>query len=279
MAGGPKGRILLPGFGMTLGVTVFYVCVMILIPFAVLVLKTASLNLHGFYETVTAPRVMAALRLSLLTALMAACINVVFGVPAAWVLSRYSFPGKRLLDAVVDLPFALPTAVAGIALTSMFGPAGGPGAILERFGVRVAFTPVGIVVALAFIGLPFVVRTLQPVIESLDRRVEEAAATLGASPAQVFFRVILPPLVPAVLSGFSLAFARGVGEYGSVVFISGNMPMRTEIAPVVIMTKLQQFDYAGAAAVAVVLLIVSLVVMSLVRLIELRAGFWRTGVR
>ncbi|MDN5326050.1 MAG: sulfate/thiosulfate transport system permease protein [Moorella sp. (in: firmicutes)] len=274
-----KGRVVLPGFGMTLGVTLFYVSVMILLPFAALVLKSASLSLHEFYETVTAPRVTAALRLSLLTAWIAASINVVFGVPAAWVLSRYSFPGKRLLDAMVDLPFALPTAVAGIALTAMFGPTGGPGAILGRLGVKIAFTPAGIVVALVFIGLPFVVRTLQPVIESLDRRMEEAAATLGASPAQVFFRVILPPLVPALLSGFSLAFARGIGEYGSVVFISGNMPMRTEIAPLVIMTKLQQFDYAGATAVAVVLLIVSFIVLSAVRLMELRAGFWRTGVR
>lgn len=279
MANRFQRRVLLPGFGVTLGVTVCYVSVMILLPCTALVLKTASLNFHGFYEIVTAPRVMAALRLSLLTALIAAGINVVFGVPAAWVLARYSFPGKRLFDAVVDLPFALPTAVAGIALTTMFSPTGGLGATLERLGIKVVFTPAGIVVALVFIGLPFVVRTLQPVIESLDHRVEEAAETLGASPVQVFFRVILPPLVPAVLSGFSLAFARGVGEYGSVVFISGNMPLRTEIAPLVIMTKLQQYDYAGATAVAVVLLIISFVLLSVVRLIERRVGFWRTGVQ
>ncbi|MDI3257100.1 MAG: sulfate ABC transporter permease subunit CysT [Kyrpidia sp.] len=279
MASGLNRRALLPGFGLAFGVTIFYVSVMILLPFAALALKAASLSLHEFYETVSSPRVVAALRLSFLTALVAAGINVAFGVPAAWVLSRYSFPGKRLLDAMVDLPFALPTAVAGIALTAMFGPNGWLGAILERLGVKIAFTPAGIVVALVFIGVPFVVRTLQPVIESLDRRVEEAAETLGASPAQVFFRVILPPLVPALLSGFSLAFARGIGEYGSVVFISGNMPMRTEIAPLVIMGKLQQFDYAGATAVAVVLLIVSFIVLSAVRLAEWRAGFWRTGAR
>lgn len=279
MAKGLQKRVRLPGFGVTLGVTVFYISVMILVPFAALVLKGASLSLHGFIEIVTAPRVMAALRLSLVTALIAAAVNVIFGVMAAWVLTRYSFPGKRLLDAVVDLPFALPTAVAGIALTAMFAPTGGLGAMLARFGIRIAFTPAGIFVALLFVGVPFVVQTLQPVIENLDHRVEEAAETLGASPIQIFFRVILPPLVPAALSGFSLAFARGLGEYGSVVFISGNMPLRTEVAPQVIMTKLQQFDAAGATAVAIVLLIVSFVLLSVVRLAEWRVSVWRTGMR
>ena len=247
----------MPGFGLALGFTVTYLGLVVLIPLSTILLKSAALGWSGLWAVVTTPRVLAAYRLSLLASLTAATLSGLFGLVVAWVLVRYRFPGRRLVDALVDLPFALPTAVAGIALTTLYGPNGWIGARLAPLGIKVAFTQLGLVVALTFIGLPFVIRTLQPVLEDLEADVEEAAASLGASRWQTFRRVLLPAIRPALLTGFTLAFARAVGEYGSVVFISGNMPMRTEIGPLLIMTKLEQFDYAGAAAIAVVLLILS----------------------
>jgi sulfate transport system permease protein len=247
----------LPGFGLTLGYTMLYLSLIVLIPLSAVFIRSMGLGWSHFWDVVTAPRVLASLRLSFGASLIAASINVIFGLIVAWVMVRYTFPFKRLVDAMVDLPFALPTAVAGIALTALYTPNGWLGSWLLSFGVAVAFTPLGIVVALTFIGLPFVVRTLQPVLEDLDKEVEQAAATLGASPAQTFARVILPALWPALLTGFALAFARAVGEYGSVIFIAGNMPMKSEIAPLLIVTKLEQYDYAGATAIAVVMLVLS----------------------
>jgi sulfate transport system permease protein len=247
----------LPGFGLSLGFTVTYLGLVVLIPLSTIFVKSAGLGWGGLWAVVTTPRVLASYRLSLLASLTAAVVSAVFGLVVAWVLVRYPFPGRRLVDALVDLPFALPTAVAGIALTTLYGPNGWLGSRLVPLGIKVAFTPLGIVVALTFIGLPFVIRTLQPVLEDLEVEVEEAAASLGASRWDTFRRVLLPAIRPALITGFALAFARAVGEYGSVVFISGNMPMRTEIAPLLIMTKLEQYDYAGAAAIAVVLLVIS----------------------
>ncbi|HWY94685.1 MAG TPA: sulfate ABC transporter permease subunit CysT [Steroidobacteraceae bacterium] len=251
----------LPGFGLTLGYTMVYLSLIVLIPLSAVFIRSLGLGWGHFWDVVTAPRVIASLRLSFGASLTAALINVIFGLIVAWVLVRYSFPFKRLVDAMVDLPFALPTAVAGIALTALYAPNGWLGIWLKSFGISVAFTPLGIVVALTFIGLPFVVRTLQPVLEDLDREVEQAAATLGASALQAFARVILPALWPALLTGFALAFARAVGEYGSVIFIAGNMPMKSEIAPLLIVTKLEQYDYAGATAIAVVMLVLSFALM------------------
>ena len=251
----------LPGFGLTLGYTMVYLSLIVLIPLSAVFIRSLGLGWGHFWDVVTAPRVTASLRLSFGASLVAALINVIFGLIVAWVLVRYSFPFKRLVDAIVDLPFALPTAVAGIALTALYAPNGWLGIWLKSFGISVAFTPLGVVVALTFIGLPFVVRTLQPVLEDLDREVEQAAATLGASALQAFARVILPALWPALLTGFALAFARAVGEYGSVIFIAGNMPMKSEIAPLLIVTKLEQYDYAGATAIAVVMLVLSFALM------------------
>jgi len=250
-----------PGFGLTLGYTMGYLSLIVLIPLSAVFIRSLGLGWGHFWDVVTAPRVIASLRLSFGASLIAALINVIFGLLVAWVLVRHTFPFKRLVDAIVDLPFALPTAVAGIALTALYAPNGWLGIWLEPFGIRVAFTPLGVVVALTFIGLPFVVRTLQPVLEDLDREVEQAAATLGASALQAFVRVILPALWPALLTGFALAFARAVGEYGSVIFIAGNMPMKSEIAPLLIVTKLEQYDYAGATAIAVVMLVLSFALM------------------
>ena len=247
----------LPGFQLTLGFTLVYLCLVVLVPLMTLPARTATMGWSALWETVSDPRVVASYKLSVGAALAAACINAVFGMVVAWVLARYQFAGKRIVDAFIDLPFALPTAVAGITLTTLYAPNGWLGAPLERLGVKVAFTPLGITIALVFIGLPFVVRTLQPVIEDLDVEIEEAATSLGASRAYVLTYIILPYLYPAWLTGFALAFARAVGEYGSVVFISGNMPMRTEIAPLLIITKLEQFDYAGATAIAIVMLVIS----------------------
>jgi sulfate/thiosulfate transport system permease protein len=252
-----KRASVLPGFGLSLGFTVTYLGLVVLLPLSTIFVKSAGLGWDGLWAAVTTPRVLASYRLSLLASLAAAVISAVFGLVVAWVLVRYPFPGRRLVDALVDLPFALPTAVAGIALTTLYGPNGWLGARLAPLGIKVAFTPLGIVVALTFIGLPFVIRTLQPVLEDLEVEVEEAAASLGASRWDTFRRVLLPAIRPALITGFALAFARAVGEYGSVVFISGNMPMRTEIAPLLIMTKLEQYDYAGASAIAVVLLLIS----------------------
>lgn len=267
-----KRRSVLPGFGLAAGYTVLYLSLIVLIPLGAMCLKTSSLTLGEFWTTVTAPRVMASYRLSLGTAFLGAVINAVFGLVVAWVLVRYRFPGKRIADALVDLPFALPTAVAGIALTSLYAPNGWVGRYLEVWGVKVAFTPLGVAVALTFIGLPFVVRTVQPVLEDLDVEVEEAAASLGASRWQTFTKVLLPSLIPSLLTGFALAFARGLGEYGSVVFISGNMPMKTEITPLLIMMKLEQNDYAGATAIAVVMLAMSFTMLLTINLLQRWSG-------
>jgi len=250
-------RRVLPGFGLTMGFTVLYLCLIVLIPLSMLPLRAASGSWDAFWQTVTDPRVIASYRLSISASVAAAAVNAIFGILVAWVLVRYEFPGRRIIDALIDLPFALPTAVAGITLTTIYAPNGWIGKPLDAYGIKVAFTPLGITIALIFIGLPFVVRTLQPVIESLDVEIEEAATSLGASRWTVTRKIILPYLYPAWLTGFALAFARAVGEYGSVVFISGNMPMRTEISPLLIITKLEQFDYAGATSIAVVMLVLS----------------------
>lgn len=248
---------LLPGFTLALGLTIAYLTAIVLVPLAGLFWKAAGLGWDDFARIVATPRVTAALTLSFATALVAATAALPLGSLVAWVLVRYDFAGKRIVDALVDLPFALPTAVAGIALTTLYTPSGWLGKLLIPWGIRVAYTPLGIIVALTFIGLPFVVRSVQPVLEDLSIETEEAAISLGANRWQTFLRVILPSLLPALLSGFTLAFARAIGEYGSVVFISGNMPMRTEILPLLIMTKLEQFDYAGASAIAIVMLATS----------------------
>ena len=258
----------LPGFGLGLGYTLLYLGLIVLIPLSAAFIKTAHLTWPVFIDIVTAPRVMASYRLTFGAALGAAAINLVFGLVVAWVLVRYPFPAKRLVDALVDLPFALPTAVAGIALTGLFAPTGWFGAWLEPLGIKVAFTPLGVLVALIFIGLPFVVRTVQPVLEELPRELEEAAATLGASPWQSFRRVVFPVLTPALLTGFALAFARAIGEYGSVIFIAGNMPMVSEITPLIIITKLEQYDYTGATAIAVVMLVAAFALLLLINALQ-----------
>jgi len=262
-----KRRSVLPGFGLTMGFTLTYLGVLVLIPLSTLFVKSAGLTAEQFWAAVTSPRVLASYRLTFGAAFAAAAINAVFGFLVAWVLTRYEFRGKAIADALVDFPFALPTAVAGIALTTLYAPGGWLGSWLTPLGVQVAFTWVGVVVALTFIGLPFVVRTVQPVIEDFEAEVEEAAASLGAGRWQTFRRVLLPALAPALLTGFALAFARAIGEYGSVVFISGNMPLKTEIAPLLIMTKLEQYDYAGATAIALVLLVVSFVLLLVINLL------------
>lgn len=256
-----RSRSVLPGFRMTMGFTLLYLSLIVLIPLLTLPLKTATLTPRALWDVVSDPRVVASYRLSVGASLIAASVNAVFGCLLAWVLVRYPFPGRRVVDALIDLPFALPTAVAGIVLTTIYAPNAWLGALLGRLGIKVAFTPLGITIALIFIGLPFVVRTLQPVIEDLDPEIEEAATSLGADRRTVLWRVILPYLLPAWLTGFALAFARAVGEYGSVVFISGNMPMRTEISPLLIITKLEQYDYAGATAIALVMLLMSFVLL------------------
>jgi sulfate transport system permease protein len=258
----------LPGFRMTLGFTLFYLLLIVLIPLSGLPIRTASMGWEAFWAAVADPRVVASYRLTLTSSFLAACTNGLFGLLVAWVLVRYDFPGRRLIDAAVDLPFALPTAVAGITLTTLYAPNGWLGRPLAAYGIPVAFTPTGITVALVFIGLPFVIRALQPVIQELDVEVEEAATSLGARRWQVIGRVILPYLLPAWLTGVALAFARAIGEYGSVVFISGNMPMRTEITPLLIVTKLEQYDYAGATAVAFVMLVMSFVLLLVINLLQ-----------
>jgi len=247
----------LPGFGLSLGYTLVYLSLIVLIPLSAAFIKTAQLSWDQFFAVVTAPRVMASYRLTFGASFGAALINTVFGLLVAWVLVRYRFPGRRLVDALVDLPFALPTAVAGIALAGLFSANGWFGSLLAPVGIKVAFTPLGVLVALTFIGLPFVVRTVQPVLEELPRELEEAAATLGASRMEIFRRVVFPIVLPSLLTGFALAFARAIGEYGSVIFIAGNMPMVSEITPLLIITKLEQYDYAGATAIAVVMLVIS----------------------
>jgi sulfate transport system permease protein len=261
-------RRVLPGFGLSLGFTLTYLSVIVLIPVAAVFLKTSGMSWPTFWQAIASPRVLASYRLTFGASLLAAAINLLFGFLLAWSLVRYSFPGRRIIDALVDLPFALPTAVAGIALTALYAKNGWLGQYLEPLGIKVAFTPLGVLVALVFIGLPFVVRTVQPVLEDLDVETEEAAACLGASRWQTIRRVVLPTLLPALLTGFALAFARAVGEYGSVIFIAGNLPMVSEITPLIIITKLEQYDYAGATAVAAVMLVVSFVLLLIINWLQ-----------
>ena len=262
-------RGVLPGFGLSMGYTVFYLSLLILIPLVTLPIKSAELGWAGFWAAVSAPRVVASYKLTFGASLIAASVNLVFGLILAWVLVRYRFPGKKIIDALVDLPFALPTAVAGIALTALYANNGWLGGFFEdRLGIKIAYTPIGITIALIFIGLPFVVRKVQPVLEDLERELEEAATSLGASRWQTIIRVIVPTILPALLTGFALAFARAVGEYGSVVFIAGNMPMVSEITPLLIISKLEQFDYAGAAAIATVMLCFSFVLLLIINLLQ-----------
>jgi sulfate/thiosulfate transport system permease protein len=263
-----KSRSVLPGFGLSLGITCTYLSLMVLVPLATVFTRTAELTGAEFWKTITDPRVVASYRVTFGASFVAALVNTVFGLLVAWVLVRYRFPGRRVVDAMVDLPFALPTAVAGIALTTLYASNGWVGSLLEPLGIKVAYTWIGITVALIFIGLPFVVRTVQPVLDDLEVEVEEAAASLGAKRWQTFTRVIFPTLAPALLTGFALAFARAIGEYGSVVFISGNMPMKTEIVPLLIITKLEQYDYGGATAVALVMLVASFALLLTINLLQ-----------
>ncbi len=258
----------LPGFGLTLGFTIFYLSIIVLIPLSALVFRTAGLTWGEFISTVTEPRVLASYKVTFGAAMIAAVINSIFGVLVAWVLVRYRFPGRRMVDALVDLPFALPTAVAGITLATIYSPNGWVGRYLEPHGIKVAFTPLGIILAMTFIGLPFVVRTVQPVIEEIEMELEEAAVCLGANRWQTLSRVIFPVLLPSILTGFALSFARGVGEYGSIIFIAGNMPMVSEITPLLIITKLEQFDYRGATAIACVMLLTSFLMLLVVNLLQ-----------
>jgi sulfate transport system permease protein len=261
-------RSVLPGFGLSLGFTLTYLSLIVLIPLSAAFIKTAGMSWADFVAAVASPRVMASYRLSFFASLAAGLVNSFFGLIVAWVLVRYSFPGKRVVDALVDLPFALPTAVAGIALTAIYSKNGWVGQYLEPHGIKIAFTEIGVFMALTFIGLPFVVRTLQPVLAELEPEIEEAAATLGASRWQTITRVLLPELLPPLITGFALSFARALGEYGSVVFISGNMPMRTEITPLLIITKLEQYDYRGATAIAVVMLVASFSMLLVINLLQ-----------
>lgn len=261
-------RSVIPGFGVTLGFTLAYLGLIVLIPLSAVIWKTSDLTLLQFWQTISEPRVVASLKLSFGASLIAAAVNAFFGLILAWALVRYSFPGKKIVDTLVDLPFALPTAVAGIALTAIYAKNGWLGQYLEPLGIKIAFTPIGIMIALIFIGLPFVVRTVQPVLEDLDKEIEEAAASLGANRAQAVFKVVLPIILPALLTGFALAFARAVGEYGSVIFIAGNLPMVSEIAPLMIITKLEQYDYSGATSIAVVMLFLSFILLLVVNSLQ-----------
>jgi sulfate/thiosulfate transport system permease protein len=261
-------RRVLPGFGLTLGYTLGYLSLIVLVPLTAVLLKTATLSWPQFWSIVSAPRAVASYKLSFGASLLAAAINAVFGLMLAWSLVRYSFPGKRIIDALVDLPFALPTAVAGISLTAIYAGNGWLGQYLEPLGIKIAFAPAGILVALVFIGLPFVVRTVQPILEDLEVELEEAAASLGANRWDTFSRVVFPLLLPALLTGFALAFARAVGEYGSVIFIAGNLPMISEITPLIIITKLEQYDYVGATAIASVMLLASFVLLFIINALQ-----------
>ncbi len=263
-----RAHRVLPGFGLSLGFTIAYLSLIVLIPMIAVFAKAATFTWPEFWNAVTAPRVVASYKLSFGMSLLAALINVVFGFMLAWALVRYTFPGRKLVDALVDLPFALPTAVAGIALTAIYAPNGWIGQYLEPLGIKVAFTPIGVLIALIFIGLPFVVRTVQPVLEDLDIELEEAAATLGAERWQTFQKVVIPMLTPALLTGFALAFARAVGEYGSVIFIAGNIPMVSEITPLMIITKLEQYDFKGATAIAAVMLVISFLLLLIINALQ-----------
>ena len=274
-----KQASVIPGFGLTLGYTVFYLSLIVLLPISALFLKTATLGWGEFWAIVSNPRVVASYRLTFGASLVGALINAFFGFIVAWTLVRYSFPGKKIIDALVDLPFALPTAVSGIALTAIYSSNGWVGRYLEPLGIKAAYTPLGVTIALTFIGLPFVVRTLQPALEELDPATEEAARSLGSSRMQTFLRVILPAVFPALLTGFALSFARALGEYGSVVFISGNMPMFTEITPLLIIAKLEQYDYAGATAIATVMLLSSFAILLVINFLQWYSSHrYRTGV-
>lgn len=272
-----KAHSVLPGFNLALGFTLLYLSLIVLVPLSALFFKTATLGWDGFFEVLTNDRVVASLKVTFLTSLAAAVLNAFFGLIVAWVLVRYRFPGKRIVDALVDLPFALPTAVAGITLATLYAPHGWVGQYFAGQGIKIAYTPLGIVAALTFIGLPFVVRTVQPVLEDVEMGVEEAAASLGAGRWDVFRRVIFPAIYPALLTGFSLAFARAIGEYGSVIFIAGNMPYISEIAPLLIVAKLEQYDYAGATAIAVIMLLISFALLLLINAMQWRIS--RGGVR
>lgn len=267
-----RSHTVIPGFGLALGFTVLYLAVVVLVPLSGLFFQTATMAWPAFVEAVTSPRVVAAYKVTFLCAFAAALINVFFGLILAWVLVRYEFPGRKLMDAVIDLPFALPTAVAGIALAALYAPNGWVGSLLEPLGIKVAFTPIGITIALIFVGLPFVVRTVQPILEDFDSEIEEAAVSLGASRLQTFFLVILPHILPALLTGFAMAFARALGEYGSVIFIAGNMPMLSEIVPLIIIIKLEQYDYSGATAIATVMLVASFIMLLVINLLQKWSG-------
>lgn len=264
-----KAKPVLPGFGLSMGFTVLYLGVLVLLPLSMVLLKSTTLGFSGFIDTISDPRAIAAYKVSFGTAFAAACVNAIFGVLIAWVLTRYTFPGRKLLDSLVDLPFALPTAVAGISLTTLYASEGWVG---QFFSFKIAYTPIGIIMALVFIGLPFVIRMVQPVLANIDKEVEEVSTILGASKWKTFRYVIFPEIIPALITGFSLSFARALGEYGSVVFISGNMPFKTEIAPLVIMTKLEQYDYAGATAIASVMLLFTFLILLLINMLQWWSG-------
>ncbi|AUX89028.1 sulfate ABC transporter permease subunit CysT [Acinetobacter sp. ACNIH1] len=270
-----RSRVL-PGFGLSLGFTLAYLSLIVLIPLSAVFIKSLGIGWEGLWEILSSERILKSLQLSFSSAIIAALINVVFGLLLAWCLVRYSFPGKRIVDALVDLPFALPTAVAGIALTSLYAPTGWIGQYLDPIGIKVAYTPIGITLALIFIGIPFVVRTVQPVLSDLETELEEAASALGANRFQIVTKVIFPILLPALITGFALAFARGIGEYGSVIFIAGNQPFETEIAPLMIISRLEEYDYAGATTIAVVMLLISFVMLFLINLLQAWASR-RTG--
>ena len=267
-----RQQSVIPGFGLTMGVTLFYITLLVLIPVSMVFINSSSLGLKSFWEIASSERVLASLKISFGTSFLAALVNAVFGLLLAWVLERYAFPGKKLIDGLIDLPFALPTAVAGISLTTLYSPNGWIGRLFEPLGIKISYTPLGITIALIFISFPFVVRTVQPVLHGIDTEVEEAAACLGANRFQAFRKIIIPELLPALITGFALSFARALGEYGSVVFISGNMPMKTEITPLLIRTKLEQYDYAGGTAVAAIMLIISFLMLLVINLFQLWAS-------
>ncbi len=263
-----RQQSVIPGFGLTMGLTIFYITLLILIPVSMVFINSSGLGLESFWQIASSERVVASLKVSFSTSFLAALINAVFGLLLAWVLERYTFPGKKIIDGLIDLPFALPTAVAGISLTTLYAPNGWIGRLFEPLGIKISYTPLGITIALVFISFPFVIRTVQPVLHSIDTEVEEAAACLGASRFQTFRKIIIPELLPALITGFALSFARALGEYGSVVFISGNMPLRTEITPLLIRTKLEQYDYAGGTAVAAIMLIISFLMLLIINLFQ-----------
>jgi sulfate/thiosulfate transport system permease protein len=263
-----KQQSVIPGFGITMGLSLLYITLLVLIPVSMVFFNSSSIGLSKFWEIASSERVLASLKISFGTSFLAATINAIFGLLIAWVLERYSFPGKKIIDGLIDLPFALPTAVAGISLTTLYAPNGWIGKLLDPLGIKVSYTPLGITIALIFISFPFVVRTVQPVLQSIDTEVEEAAACLGSTRFQTFCKIIIPELLPAMITGFALSFARALGEYGSVVFISGNMPMKTEITPLLIRTKLEQYDYAGGTAIAAIMLIISFVMLLVINLFQ-----------